>query len=291
MLPSTTTGFAMHSLSGIRLRVLIASLMPLISCLPSAAHAQQAWYKDPPPRVIEDRVRVELGAAYGSIDTLVRLDPSLTVKGTSLSGEKDLGLAETRVIPMPELTFLPGRHHLIRLSAMTIRRHADHTLNRTILFDNNAYFVNEKVESELNLSMLGITYGYRFIRAQRAELTGLFGIEISQIEANVIVRTRLNRAAESGVAPLPMAGLEGRFDISSRWSLEGRVQYLSANISDVSGTIHDWRLDTTWRMNPHFKIGLGYRDLDIDVDSKDAGTPGHFTYKQKGPELFMRASL
>jgi hypothetical protein len=256
MLPSTTTGFAMHSISGIRLRVLLASLVPVISCLPSAAHAQQAWYKDPPERVIED-----------------------------------LGLAETRVIPMPELTFLPGRHHLIRLSAMTIRRHADHTLNRTILFDNNAYFVNEKVESELNLSMLGITYGYRFIRAQRAELTGLFGIEISQIEANVVVRTRLNRAAESGVAPLPMAGLEGRFDISSRWSLEGRVQYLSANISDVSGTIHDWRLDTTWRMNPHFKIGLGYRDLDIDVDSKDAGTPGHFTYKQKGPELFMRASL
>lgn len=291
MTPSTTTGFAMHFPSGIRLHELIASVAPVIACLPLAASAQDAWYKDPPPRVIEDRLRVELGAAYGSLDTMIRLDPSLTVQGTSLSGEKDLGLAATRVIPMPELTFLPGQRHLIRISAMTVRRHAEHVLDRTIVFDNNTYFAREKVDSELNLSMLGITYGYRFVRSQRAELAGLFGIQISQIEANAVVRSRLTREAESGVAPLPMVGLEGRFDVSSRWSFEGRVQYFTANISDVKGTVHDWRLDTTWRMNPHFKIGLGYRDLNIDVDSKDAGTPGHFTYKQKGPELFMRASL
>ncbi len=255
------------------------------------AAAEPAWDQNPPPRLIEDRFRLELGGWYSSFDTKLRVDSSPTIKGTPLNAENDLGLASTQVLPLPELTLLPGTRHLIRLSAMSVRRHAEHLLDKTIVFDNDVYRASERVDSELNLSMLGITYGYRLIRAERGELAATFGFEISDVEANVVVRSRSIRQSESGVGPLPMVGLEGRWDLSTRWSVEGRIQYVTANISNVKGTVKDLRLAGTWRMNPHLLFGLGYRRLSINVDSQDQGTPGNLDYQQSGPELYLRASL
>ena len=255
------------------------------------AAAEPAWDREAPPRLIEDRFRLELGGWYSTFDTKLRLDPSLTVKGTPINAEDDLGLASTQVIPLPELTLLPGNRHIVRLSAMSVRRHAEHTLDKTIVFDKDVYHAIERVDSELNLSMLGITYGYRIVRAQRAELAATFGLQISEVEANVVVRSRSIRQSESGVGPLPMLGLEGRWDFSSRWSIEGRIQYITANVSQIKGTGNNWRLATTWRMNPHLLFGLGFRKLSIQVDSEEPGTPGNLDYQQSGPELYLRASL
>jgi hypothetical protein len=99
------------------------------------------------------------------------------------------------------------------------------------------------------------------------------------------------REEESGVAPLPMAGLEGHFDLSSRWSVEARIQYVGANSNDVDGSIMDARLALTWRANPHLVFGLGYRSFDLDVDSQDEDDSGFVDLKMAGPLLFARASL
>jgi hypothetical protein len=153
------------------------------------------------------------------------------------------------------------------------------------------YFRGERVDSELNLTLFGLTYGYRFIASERAELTASFGIQVAEVEANVVVRSRIVRDAESGVAPLPLVGIEGRYDFTDRWSAEARLQYLTANIEDVDGSIMDARAAITWRTNPHLVFGLGYRSLTIDIDSQNESTPGVVDMKIAGPTLFIRASL
>ncbi|MGH8178954.1 MAG: hypothetical protein ACREV5_22060 [Steroidobacter sp.] len=259
-----------------------------------AAHAADNlpdWAPKPPPRVVEDRFRAEvllLGAAY---DTTLRIDEALTLPGTVISAEDDLALDDSQLLPQAEITLLPGEHHLLRLNGMSTRRSAQTLLERTIEFDDEVYLVGERVDSELNLTMVGLTYGYRFVVRDRGELAATFGIQVAEVEANAVVRSRVIRDAESGVAPLPLVGLEGRFDFSNRWSVEGRAQYLTADIEDVDGDILDARLALTWRVNPYFLIGLGYRTFSIDVDSRDEETPGLVEMTMDGPLLFMRASL
>jgi hypothetical protein len=99
------------------------------------------------------------------------------------------------------------------------------------------------------------------------------------------------RESESGVAPLPLIGLEGRFDFTPRWAVEARAQYLTLNVSDVNGSILDARLALTWRVNPYLAMGLGYRTFRIDVDSQDEATPGFVDLSVDGPLLFVRASM
>jgi hypothetical protein len=264
-------------------------LFPIAS--PAAESNLPDWAPRPPPRIIEDRFRVEVLLLGANLDTTLRVDESLSEPGTVISAEDDLGLDDSQLLPQAEITLLPGERHLVRLSGLSSHRSAQKVLERSIVFDDEIYLAGERVDSELNLTMFGLTYGYRFLVRDRTELTGTFGIQITEVEANAVVRNRVVRDAESGVAPLPLAGLEGRYDFNDRWSAEGRLQYLTADIDEVDGEILDVRAAVTWRMNPYFLFGLGYRTFSINVDSRDQDTPGLVDMTIDGPVLFMRASL
>jgi len=269
-----------------------SAVLLTISVAATPAHAADPdWWPKPAPRVSEDVLRAEILVLQAGFDTKLRVDNSAVLQGTEIAAEDDLGLQTSQLLAQGELTLLPGDHHLVRLSGLSSHRSASKFIDKEIVFDDQTYLVGERVDSELNLTMVGLTYGYRLIARDRGELTGTFGIQVAQVQANALVRSRVLRDAESGVAPLPLVGLEGRFDLSTRWSFEARLQYLTVNISDVDGSILDWRMGLTWRANPHWLFGLGYRQFNVNVDSKNEGTPGFVDLTIGGPMLFMRASL
>jgi len=249
------------------------------------------WAPKPRPNVVEDRFRVEVNLFGASATTKMRVDESPTLPGTEISAEDDLGLEDFELLPQVELTLLPGERHLVRLSAFAMHRSANKFIEREISFDNEDYVIGERVDSLLNLTMFGLTYGYRFVVHRRAELSATFGLQIADVEANAVVRSRVVRESESGVAPLPLLGFEGRFDFTPRWAVEARAQYLTVNADQVNGSILDGRLALTWRLNPYLALGLGYRTFRIDVDSADEDTPGFVDLSIDGPLLFVRASM
>jgi hypothetical protein len=270
------------------------SLLALASLMSSNTFAQtypSSWSPNRSARLVEDRFRLEVGVLPISIDTQVRFDPSETVTGTHIDAESDLGLRNSKVLPQLEFTMFPGKHHLVRLSAFTVRRSAQERIDRQIVFDDQVYQANELVDSELNLSLVGLTYGYRFIASERAELAATLGIHITEVEANAVVRSRVIREAEDGVIPIPLFGVEGRFAFSSRWSAELRAQYLGGKEQDIDAFISDVRGAFSWRQNPHLVWGLGYRSFKIKVDSRDPDDSGRVDMHFDGPELFVRASL
>ena len=283
-------------------------VIPLLALAPALAGAAEAtttaqatttqapatlpdWAPKPKPNVVEDRLRLEINLLWASPSTKLRVDESPTQPGTEINAEDDLGLDDSQLLPQVELTLLPGERHLIRLSRFAIDRSAAKHLEKNISFDDQDYLVGERVDSILNLTMFGLTYGYRFIRTQQAEISASFGIQIADVETNAVVRNRVVRESENGVAPLPLLGIEGRYDFSPRWSGEARVQYLTVNETDVDGSILDARLGVTWRMNPYLLFGLGYRTFQIDIDSADEDTSGFVDLTVAGPLLFVRASL
>jgi hypothetical protein len=249
------------------------------------------WAPQPRPNVVEDRFRVEVNLFGASATTQMRVDESPTLPGTQINAEDDLGLEDFELLPQVELTLLPGERHLVRLSAFAMHRSANKFIEREISFDNEDYEIGERVDSLLNLTMFGLTYGYRFVVHRRGELSVTFGLQIADVEANAVVRSRVVRESESGVAPLPLLGFEGRFDFTARWAVEARAQYLTVNEDQVNGTILDGRLALTWRLNPYLALGLGYRTFRIDVDSADEDTPGFVDLSIDGPLLFVRASM
>ncbi|MFC4310726.1 DUF481 domain-containing protein [Steroidobacter flavus] len=249
------------------------------------------WAPKPKPHVIEDRFRLEVMTLSAELDTDIRIDPSVITQGTLINAEDDLGLDDNKLLPLVELTLLPGDRHLIRLSGFSVRRSAEKAIDQTIVFDDQTYRPGERVDSTLNLTSFGLTYGYSVVKTRRMDLALSFGVQIVEVEANAVVRSRVVRDSETGVTPLPLAGIEGRFDFTDRWSFEARAQYLSVEFDEIDGSVLDARAALTWRMNPYLVFGLGYRDFHVEVDSRDVDDPGIFDMKMAGPLLFMRASL
>lgn len=258
---------------------------------PTAQAAQLPWEQNPPPRLVEDRFRLEVDLFAARASTRLRIDPSPQQQGTTVSAEDDLGLQETKWLPHVELTLFPGRDHLVRLSTFSMKRNGSVILERQVVFEDNTYNIGERVDSVLDLTMVGLTYGYRLLHAEAYDLAVTLGMHIASVDANAVVPARVIRESDSGVAPLPLIGLEGRADLTRRWSLSARVQYLKANISDVEGEMMDLRAGTQWRFNPHLALGLEYRAFKIQVESAANDTPGLVDMKFTGPQLTISGSL
>jgi hypothetical protein len=264
-----------------------------------ATAAEFSRFREPKPRVVEDLFRAEVSFVGATYETMVRIDAdNAMMPSTDIDIEDDLGLDETRGLVQGEITFLPGTRHLLRLSGQATRRSATQQLQRTITFEDDTFVLNTRVASKLDLTLFGLTYGYRFLKRERFELDATFSIQFAEIDANIVdlgstpgTQIRTNQDAEDGVAPIPLLGLEGRFDFGSRWSAEGRVQYVGGQSQGVEASIIDARVGVTWRQNPYLVYGLGFRRFAIDVDVNDDDDSGRVDLSISGPMLFLRGSL
>jgi hypothetical protein len=290
---------------------LVRTALLLIGCaFVLQVQAQSYLSPNPKPYAIEDRFRLEVDVLYGTYDTQVRLDDTTNavdvngelvgiVKGTTVSGEEDLGLAKSQVLGQVELTLLPGLHHLVRLNALSMRRSAQTVLTRNISWGNDDFQKGQRADSTLNYSMVGLSYGYLPLRTDRYELGVTFGIQFTTVNVNVEVPAVSIREAENGVAPLPLFGIEGRYEFTRRWSVDARYTYVSAawaeafgaDLKSKEGTVADGRIAVRWRQNQHLVFGLGYRFFDLDISAPSSDPAGAVTMGMKGPLLFVQGSL
>jgi hypothetical protein len=286
-----TAMFTQHKHAICRAVLQWSGLVTAIFALTPAHAARDYLSPNPPPHAIEDRFKLEVDLMRPSYDTQVRLDATPTTPGTLISAEDDLGLDESQLVLQMELTLLPGEHHLVRLHGFSMRRDGYKILNRPIVWETSTYAAGERADSRLNISMIGLTYGWLPFREDRYELGVTVGIQIASVDANVEVRRLGTREPEDGVAPIPLIGLEGRYDFTRRWSVDGRYQYLSVNRDDVSAKLTDARLALRWRQNQHLVFGLGYRMFDLNIESAGTSTPGFVSLGMTGPMLFLQGSL
>lgn len=256
-----------------------------------AAVQQMPWESSPPPRLIEDRFRVEVGLWDTNVATQIRADTTPQQPGTTLSGENDVGLSSHQSMPNFELTLLPGKHNLIRINAFNSRRDGQAVLSKSVLFDGNTYAVGSEVKSTLNINLIGVGYGYRVLKAERYELDADISVQIASVETNVYVPTQNIREADSDVVPLPLVGLEGRWEVIPKWNLLGRYQWLGGSSTNVKGAIRDWRVGVKWQFTQHLGVGLNYRGFGINVESSSSSHPGEVDIKYRGAQLEFSASL
>jgi hypothetical protein len=274
-------------------RLALALCLALGALAANAEVRQMPWEATPPPHLIEDRACIEVGFWNTSITTQLRADATPSQPGTTLNGESDVGLASGRVMPDFELTLLPGKRQLLRLNGFSSRRNGTAVLTQTVQFDGNTYLIGDTAKSTLNLDMIGLGYAYRLLKAPRYELDIGADIQIASIEANVYVPRRVARDSDSGVLPIPMLDVEGRWEVYKKWQLLGRYRWLggSGDSGNVSGRLIDWRVGVAWQFSQHLGVGLLYRNFGIHVDSASGSHPGAFGLDHKGLELAFRASL
>lgn len=267
-------------------------LLPLALLLAAATAAARPPVEQP-DNLLNDRFGLQFGVMRASNTTDFRLDPTTGGLGTDLSAESDLGLPKSKVLARGEAWFRMRERHRMRISNyfVPLERRGSAVLNRTIQFRNETYFVNEQVESELNVRLLAISYTYSFIKNDRLEAGASVGFDVLSFEAKATVPARLRTERQEKSGPAPLLGLDLTGRIAGKWYAEGRAQFLRVNVSDVKGSLTTFELNGLYRMHPNVTFGLGYNSFSIDVDSRKAGDSGRLNVRSSGPQLFARVGF
>ena len=243
------------------------------------------------PSPITDRFAVRGGYSSTSVSMDVRLDDDNGVPGTELSAEDDLGMSDRLDQGRFELMLRMRERHRVRFDYFKLTRNGDATLTRDIAFGDETFAVDDRVRSRFDWRTLNFTYLYSVFHNPRFELGAGLGLHILEGEARAEVPARLIDEEESGVTLFPTFAVDATWRISRRFSLNARINQLSADVDESSGSIGDYRADVQYRWRRNFAVGVGYAALETKLEIAGSDFPGRIAFDVTGPELFFRASF
>jgi hypothetical protein len=242
---------------------------------------------------ITDRFALRVTYFAPSISTEFRLDPDGSLlPGTDLVAEDDLGMDDKKSQARMEMIIRLRERNRLRVDYFKLTRFGDQVVNRQIVFGNDTFNINDRVQTMLEWRALGLTYTRSFWRSERFEFGGGLGLAFLEARVRGEVRSRNIREEESSPGGFPTFALDATWRISKRWSLNARGQRFSAHVDDFQGLMAEYHGDIQYRWRNVFSLGLGYTKLRTAIDViDDTDFSGRFHQDVAGPEFFIRASF
>jgi hypothetical protein len=269
-------------------RALLGNAALALALLAPLAHAD-GDYVSP----TDDRVRVSLGGMHVSSSTTIRADSTTGVTGTVINGEDQFGLDKSDYEPKFEVMVRAGTRNRLWFNYFTLDREGSTIVQEPISFRDVVLQQGEPLQSELDLRVLSITYGYSFWHSEKVELAATLAISSIQINAQAKVATEQVHVNETETAagPFPTPGIAATWSVSKHFYLDGRVQYLNLHINDLDGSLGMGELNAVYRFHPNVAFAVGYTEIKAHVDSTKSSDSGLFNFNSKGPQLFVRVSF
>jgi hypothetical protein len=243
---------------------------------------------------VNDKYWIELSGFRASPDTKVTLSRP-GQPGTKLDMESDLGLNSHEFLPGLYGGVRLGERWLITGEYYGLDRNGSRTLSRDIVFDGVTYPRSVPVDSKFRSNIYRASVGYSFVRNDKGELGADIGLHTTNFKIDLRGQgttagtgVTLQNRERDFTAPLPTLGVYGVYEIAPKFSVNGRVDWLSLKLGDYDGSIFNAQASVAYNFTDLIAVGAGWRyvDYSLDVDKKDY--TAKFDYKFNGPSIFLR---
>ncbi|HEV7633721.1 MAG TPA: hypothetical protein VGO41_12125 [Steroidobacteraceae bacterium] len=277
-------------------KVLAAAIaLCLVPAMLSAAEPKPRELLQPPTMAIASPITDHFalrGSYYQpSISTDLRYDPSTGGPGTVFSTEDAFGMDDELNKGTMEMMIRMLDRHRLRVDFFKLTRHGDAVLTQGLQFGDDSYLVGDRVVSDLDVRMLGLTYTYSVIRAERFEFGVGLGLHLIQAEGMGSVPLRGLSQEFDAAGPFPTIAVDGTYRVTKRFSINAHAQYFGIGIDEVDGSLGIYHADVQFRAWSNLAFGLGYTKTTVSVDSTDPDFTGRLGLDVSGPEAFVRVSF
>jgi hypothetical protein len=261
--------------------------------LGSASHAADT------PNLLTDSFQVALGTFILSSEPTVQLNGEVS-SGDKVDFDEALGGGDSQRIRLDSFwRFGDSQRHKLKAIAFDMSRSNSRTFDRDIEWGGDIYPTNAKISSEFSFTVIEVAYEYAFIKRDRFELDGSFGLHYTDLSASLKAKAESSAGQLDGdisntasvAAPLPAFGLRGIWDLSHNFWLDATAQYFALSIDDFDGSLQDYRVLVTWQPKKWLGIGLGYNRFSLDVDVTKDDFNGSLDWTYSGPMIFYSASF
>ncbi|MCM3875993.1 MAG: hypothetical protein NEA02_06185 [Thermoanaerobaculia bacterium] len=274
-------------------RLVVATALLAVAGGATAQSGSSSVYRH--QRGMDETFRLNLGGLYPTFDTTVQYG-TVTVPGTEIALEGDLGLAEKKFALQVDGYLRLGRHARLDFAYQQWNRSATKILSRQIQFNGATYSVGGEVDSTLNVNVAELYYGYSFVNNGDLEIGLGLGASVFFNRASLdAFGTVSGPGGTAGtavserkdfIAPIP--ALEGyfTFTLMPQLFLNARARGLKATISGSSGSMLQATGTLDLFITSGIGIGGGYNYTRIDY-TRDSDTLTQVRYHYSGPVFYV----
>ena len=224
---------------------------------------------------------------FPKIDTHARADGNNGLVGTDIDFETDLGLDDSKTLPILDVLWRFAPNHRLQLSYLDLSRSATSVLRTTINWRDQTYQINSTVNGEFDSKVTALTYLYSFYRTPETELSAGIGLHYTDITAglsSVGSAVSVSRSVDAK-APLPVLAFNAAARFSPTLGGELRYQWFGIKIDEYDGSLNVFNAVLSWYPWQNFGIEGGYNYTRYDLSVDKEAWRGEAKYTFKGPVL------
>lgn len=236
--------------------------------------------------MMTDRFFLSIGAFYPESNTQGTLNSGTVGIGTFIDFENDFGLDERKLVGQLMFRMRLSQRWRLEVDYFKIDRNNSRELARTISFGDVNFPLSAEVRSSFNFQDARIGAGYSFFRSKDKEVGIGLGVHMTKFEASLETSTGATERASTS-APLPALTVYSQVALTDRWLLSMRLDRLSLDMDDTTGSVSTTGFDFVYQPWRNFNIGIGYRDVNMQISSTGDDWRGEAQIQQHGPLVFI----
>lgn len=235
------------------------------------------------------RFRLMAGGFFPLNNTAVSVNGNNGRIGTRIDLEDNLGFDTTTNSFYANAMWRASKRSKFELEYFYLDRKTVYTLDESINFKDHTYPIYAQVGAYFNTSILRFDYQYAIICKPKYEIGVLIGTHLMFIDMGMWLDTNIGSVGISDqfkvTAPLPDVGIWGSWVLGKRFGLYGNINYLSAKIDNIDGSILSYNVSLLFNAYRNFSIMAGYSGLDVDVHVQRRFLNGSLEWGYKGPTI------
>jgi|WetSurMetagenome_2_1015567.scaffolds.fasta_scaffold152829_2 hypothetical protein len=225
-------------------------------------------------------VEASVGMSNPAPDIVVS-SKALGIIGSEISAVDDLGITKQWQLGL-NLTLRPAKKHKFRFAYSPLKYTAETIMQRTVVFNGQAFVVGLPVNSEIKWGAYRFGYEYDFLYHDRWFVGFILDAKYSNIE--VTLQNPLTVEWAKVKAPIPTAGGIVRVYPVANISITGeftgfKLPHTNGVLEGYDGKWYDWEVYGTVNITDHLGLVGGYHSVDVEY-RKDADRG---TLLMKGP--------
>lgn len=234
---------------------------------------------------------LQIGGFGAEAQTRVRLDASSGAAGTSLSFEGDLGVEDSKVLPVLDFAWRLGKHHALEGSFVSLHRDGTRTLTGQVNWGDVTFPVTTTVQSKFDSDIFRMAYRYSFVNEPGGELALLLGVHYTKLETEIASASGTLSKEVSVNYPLPTLGVRGSARIGDNWRVSGFAQLLKLKVDEYDGEVVNYGVGLEWAYARNMLAGVGYDYYKYNLVSTKERTRAEFDYRFDGPKIYFGFSF
>lgn len=277
-----------------QLPIRILLFASVLGCMSISTARAADWERNP---LLEDKFRLSLGAFVANIDSTLAINGDADFDGSNIDFNRRFGLSNDQSRLSGSFHWRFGEKWSVAFQYFDQKLSSTSVLDQDVQWGDSVLQAGSSVTAGTFNDVYRIFFGRKFMEGDNYKFGAGLGAHYMEIGAFASGEffidgdsTGTRRESVDAAAPLPNIGAWYYYAWSRRWAGHARLDWLSANVDEYSGSLVNAAAGISFQATRHFAIGLDYNYFDLNVDVDSGNWNGSADLKRSGPFLFVTAT-